>query len=381
MQTKIKVIGVIVLAVLVLGFLKTGSTNKVANTNPIKIGASISLTGVAADFGDMSKKAMDLAVEEINNKGGINGRKVELVVEDDRTDPKGSVSAYQKLVHTDNVDAVIGGIFDFTAQPLLPLAQQDKIAFVSPINFVIKGAMEMNPYTFVLYPNFDTVVGQLQSVIIDDKNIHRLGMIRYNSAFGESIEHSLSSFIASWHDAESNPLFVAEKYNAIGSSDFRTNITKLKDKNLDAVFLDMLDFDIVKYLTESKALGFNKKIIAYTTLRDVLQKKDVDFSGLEGAIMLDWEVPSANFENAFKAKYKELPRRGADKSYDAIYMLAEAIANSSNKSEVPAYIENHSFNTANGSFKLGPDHAVADIAVKVFEVYSGKLVEIKNHTK
>lgn len=375
---------ILILAVLVLGALiysttsKDNSANLGSSANPIKIGASISLTGVAADFGQMSKKAMELAVEEINAKGGVEGRKVELYIEDDQTDPKSAVSAYRKLVDVQKTEAVIGGIFDFTAQPIFPLAEKDKVTFISPVNFVIDGSFEMNPYSFVMYPGFDQVVSELDSVIAS-KNIKTLGMIRFESGFSESIQNTLKGIMQ-----KQSGQFVVETYKAIGGSDFRTNILKLtdsalKDRKLDAVFLDMLDFDIVKYLGDSKNLAFKKQIIGYTTLRDVLKNDKVNKADLEGSIMLDWEIPSAEFSRAFEAKYGEVPRRGANKSYDAIYVLAEAIANVESKESIPKYIENGKFKTKNGTFNFGENHAVTDTPVKVFEVKGGELVEIKSN--
>lgn len=378
--TKTKIVTILlVCAVAIFLYTTQGQKSSVTSAGePIRIGANISLTGVAADFGQMSKKAMDLAVEEINAKGGANGRKVELYIEDDQTDPKTAVSSYRKLVDIDNVDAVIGGLFDFTAQPIFPLAKQDKVTYISPINFVIDKVFEMNEYSFVMYPRFDEVVSELDSVI-KAKDISHLGMIRYESGFSESIQNTLKGIIT-----EENGKLTVETYKAIGSSDFRTNILKLtdsslKDEKLDSVFLDMLDFDIVKYLTDAKNIGFKKQIIGYTTLRDALKDSKINKDDLEGAIMLDWEIPSNDFVKDFQTRYGEIPRRGANKSYDAIYVLAEAIANSANKAEVSSYIESHLFSTKNGDFSFGSNHAVKNTPVKVFEVKNGELVEIKSN--
>ena len=171
---------------------------------------------------------------------------------------------------------------------------------------------------------------------------------------------------------------VTETYLGIGTSDFRTNILKIKNQTLDAVFLDMLDFDIIKYMNEARNLGFKKPIIGYTTLRDVVNNKDVNKADIEGALMIDWEIPSDEFSKAFFVKYGEMPRRGANKSYDTIYVLAEAIANTNSQKDVPKYMETHSFKTLNGSFEFTPEHTVAKTPVKIFEVRNGQLVEIKS---
>lgn len=366
-----KIIYIVLIAVLALGLVwALEINNKPKVTGPIKIGASTSLTGVAADFGEMSKKAMELAVEEINADGGIEGRKVELYIEDDQTTPQGSVSAYQKLVSINNVDAVIGGIFDFTATPLFPLAQKDKKVFISPIQFQIDKTFELNEYGFVLYPEFNQAISELDSVI-NDKQIKHLGMLRFQSGFGESIENTLTGIMDEGQ-------FTVETYAAIGSSDFRTNILKLKEKNPEAVFLDMLDFDIVKYLSVAEELQFKPQLIAYTTMRDVFNSPEVDKNKLEGTIMIDWEVPSDQFSKRFENKYGEKPRRGANKSYDAVYVLAEAIAKSDTQEDIPKYLEKNEFKTVNGITKFTSKHAVSSTPINIYEIKGGELVLIKS---
>jgi branched-chain amino acid transport system substrate-binding protein len=369
-----KIIYIAVVLAIVLGLVWVLEINKKPQiTTPIKIGASVSLTGVAADFGEMSKKAMELAVEEINADGGIDGRKVELYIEDDQTTPQGSVSAYQKLVGINTVDAVIGGIFDFTAQPLFALAQKDKKVFVSPTNFQIDNTFETNEYSFVLYPQFNQVISKLDSVI-QDKKINHLGMLRFQSGFGESIESTLAMIMKS----NTQGVFDVETYAAIGSSDFRTNILKLKEKNPQAVFLDMLDFDIVKYLGVAEELNFKPQLIAYTTMRDVLNNPEVDKKKIEGSIMIDWEVPSDEFSKRFENKYGEKPRRGANKSYDAVYILAEAIAKAETKDDIAKYIENNEFKTIGGTTVFTSKHAVSSTPINIYEIKSGELVLIKS---
>ena len=79
----------------------------------IKIGAVLSLSGPAAAYGDASRQAIDLAVQEINAGGGINGKELVVVYEDDHTNAQQAVSAFQKVANIDGVAAVIGGTWDF----------------------------------------------------------------------------------------------------------------------------------------------------------------------------------------------------------------------------------------------------------------------------
>ncbi len=359
-----------ILILVVVGFIFQNRELENMNNDPIKIGAVLSLTGVAADFGDMALKAMNLAVDEINEQGGIEGRLVELYVEDDQTTPQDAVSAYNKLVGIQGVDAVIGGLFDFTAQPLLSLAKRDEIVFISPINFIRQGSFDMNEYTFVMYPRFDDVVQELNDVIAQ-REVDSLAMLRFESAFSESIQNTLSRL----EDSGEVDAFTVETYKEIGASDFRTNILKLQDAEPDAIFLDMLDFDTVKYIKEAAALGFDPAIIGHTTLRDVLNNPEFDSKLLNGAIMLDWEIPSEDFVEVFEEVYQERPRRGGVKSYDAVYVLSEAIAQSA---PVHEYLEKTTFSTINTpSLRFTEEHGAESTPIKVYEVVGGEFVEIE----
>ncbi len=365
------IIVLLIVIVAVTVFWQSNNNHKKQVNNPIKIGAILSLTGVAADFGDMSQKAIKLAVEEINQNGGIDGRLVELYIEDDQTTPQTAISAYQKLNSINHADAIVGGLFDFTAQPLFPIAEQNKKVFISPVNFQIDNSFEMNKYSFVMYPKFSKVISELDSVI-KDKNVKHLGMIRYKSSFGESIQSTLSQIM------QNKGELTVETYSTIGSSDFRTNILKLKDKNLDSVFLDMLDFDIVKYISIAESLQFKPQVIAYTTLRDVFNNPKVDKSKLEGAIMIDWEVPSDEFIKRFESKYGEKPRRGANKSYDAVYVLAEAIAKANTEDGVATYLEKNSFTTVNGKTAFDESHAVENTPINIYQIVNGEMEVVKS---
>jgi len=372
-NTKTKKIAGIVIVIILFIILITASRTNLQNERensqgPIKIGASISLTGAGAQFGEMSQYAMEMAIEEINASGGMDGRMVELYIEDNATDPKDAVSTWRKLVDIDKVDAVIGGMFDFTTQPLLALSESEKITVISPINFVIDGSFEMTEHSFVMYPEFEKVIKELNTVIVKD-DIGQMGMVRFQSDFGGEIERVLSGLLVE----NEKPALVVETYAEIGGSDFRTPILKLKEKGVDTVFLDMLDFDIVKFLNRADELDFHPRIIGYTTVRDVVGKTDL----IEGAIMLDWEVPSDDFVKRFIGKYGFAPERGSSRSYAAIYVLAQAIANSDEQSQVASYIEKNTFNTIDGKVSFTESHAVASTPVKIMKVEGGKLVEVK----
>lgn len=366
------IIGIIIILLIIWIATSVQKSKEVSENPPIKIGASISLTGVAARFGEMSKMGIDLAVEEINSNGGINGRLVEVVIEDDETNPTKALGAMQKLVSIDKVDAIIGSLFDFVTQPLLTKAEELKLPLISPANFRIPGSFDMNEYTFVLYPDFEKSLRAMKYVIESDADIQNLAIVRFQSEFSTEIERVLNNIMIELK----RPSVVSEVYAEIGSTDFRTPILKLREKNIDTVFLDTLDMDTVAFIKTANELGFKPKYITHTTLRDSFANSDIDTKILENIVMLDWEVPSDEFLERFQNRYGIRPIKSANKSYNAVYVLANAIANGSEKEGIKEWMEENIVTTIDGKIEFTKDHSVITSPVKLWRIEGGKFVEI-----
>mgnify|MGYP001570962853 FL=1 len=355
-------IGIAIVLLIIVAVRVTGNKG---SDETIKIGSVISLTGFAAPWGEYAKNAMELAVKNINENGGIDGRKVELIVEDDHTEGKDAVSAYNKLVSLNNVDGVIGGVFDFTAQPLMPLAQNNKIALVSGSNFRIAGGFDLNDQTFVMLPDFNKVIRELKTYI-QKENIKKLAVVHFKSTFGNEIAKTLDAVMK---ENGQNGI-VNEEYAQIGDNNFRTTIAKLKAQGVEAVFLDMVGNDPVNFLVQAKQLGFNPKIISYNGVTDSFAN-EADKSLLEGVVILNWEVTTSEFSKLYKNAYGIEPTKSADKYFDAVYVLANAIANSSDKASVASYISKNSFVTPNGTIRFTPEHAVETVPVEIQVIKNG----------
>lgn len=351
------VIVVALLALLVNGWI---SSNKLSNENPIRIGAVISLSGDASPWGEYARDGMNLAAKTINANGGVNGRKVEITIEDDHTDPKQGVSAFNKLVTIDKVDGVIGGVFDFTAQPLIPLAKTNQIPFISASNFRIPGGFDLNEYSFVMLNDFSETIRELGIYIKPNTDIKKFAVVHYKSTFGEEIRKTLSQMMLSLgrNDVLDYP------YASIGNNDWKTTIIKLKEAGVDTVFLDMVANDPLNFLKQSKQLGFNPKVITYNGALDSFANES-DKSLLSGVILLNWEVVTQEFDNLFKKEYSRGAGKSADKYFDAVYVMAQTLANVKDKSKAPEYMISTTFSSPNGTTKFNANHVVEDVAVEI----------------
>ena len=101
----------------------------------IKIGAIVFQTGDAAEYGVWVKNGLEMAKDEINTNGGINGQQVELFYEDDNTNPKTAVTVFNKLMTTQNIPIVIAGVTSKSAMALAPNAEAKKVVLFSPCSF------------------------------------------------------------------------------------------------------------------------------------------------------------------------------------------------------------------------------------------------------
>ena len=329
------------------------------STNPIKIGAVISLTGFAAPWGEYSKQGIELAVKNINDAGGINGRPVQIVIEDDHTDAKAGVSAFNKLTSIDHVQGIIGGVFDFTAQPLMPLALNNKIPFISGSNFRIAGGFDLNDQSFVMLTDFNQTIRKIEPYIASS-SIKKLAVIHFKSTFGGEIAKTLDGVMKNLGKGG----IIDEPYAKIGDNDFKTTIITLKKQGVDAVFLDMVANDPLIFLRQAKQLGFAPIVMSYNGALDAFTN-ETDKSLLNNVVILNWEITTPAFATMFKSAYGVEATKSADKYFDAVYVMAQAIAGSSDSSQVSTYITKNTFATPNGTISFTADHAVKDTTVQV----------------
>jgi branched-chain amino acid transport system substrate-binding protein len=367
---KLTIIVVIAIIVIVLiSVFSTKPSSPAGSKEPIKIGAVLSLTGDAAPWGESAKNGIDLAVKDINSKGGIDGRKVQVVIEDDHTDAKNAVSAYNKLVNVDHVSGVIGSVFDFNTQPLLPLAENNKIALITPPNFQIKGSFDLGSQSFSMLVNFDDMVSKYGDFLKQDK-IRKLAVVHFTSTWGVEISKVLGNIMQSY--GKSKP--IEEAYTKIGGNDFKTTILKLKNEGVDTVFFDMLGDDSLNFLKRSKELGFKPTFLTYIGALEIFNGEQ-DKSLIENVALVNWEISSREFDEMYRKEYGTKPGKSADKSFDALYVMATSIANTTRTSEVADYIAHNSFVTPNSTIAFMPDHTVNSTPIEIDIVKNGELAK------
>lgn len=365
---RILIIGIIII-IIGAGIMRTAFRSQ-KSTDEIVIGGIFSQTGVAASYGEFSRDGALLAEKMINESGGVNGRSVRVIIEDDATDPKIAMNAYQKLVHADKVKGIIGSNWDFVTQPLLTSALQDDIPLITPSNVRVTGSFELPKTSFTMLTDFSNILEKLREVIIRD-DIRRIAIVSYRSTFGDETARVLSSIAK-----EYNKYHEVHWYGSIGNNDFRTMILKMKNANIDTVYLDMVGGDPITFIRQARAAGFNPLYISNSAIADSLKMSESDNALFEGMIVINWEdgTGGKDFEKAFENHYGKKPQKLAHAAFDAVYILAQSIDKSNETKKPYEIMETEAFVSPFRTISFNKEHTVSSVPV-VLGIIRGGVVE------
>jgi branched-chain amino acid transport system substrate-binding protein len=317
-RSKILVAGIIAIIIaLGIGFWLV--SRQKPETNSINIGAVLPLTGSAAQWGGPARDGALLAIDEINNEGGINGKKISLIVEDDKCDPTTGVSATQKLLNSDNPVAIMGAVCSSVTLAIAPIAERDKEILVSPAstNPQITSAGD---YIFRVIPT-DALRGKVFADYISSQGHKNVSILYINNDGGVGNKDAFSTYFQ-----QAGGKIVSVESYAQDARDMRTQLTKIKQAKPDAVLIVSYPDDTPIVLRQAQELALGVPLFFQTEALDdpaVIQKAG---NAAEGAIYILPAKPEGNVAVNFAAQYKEKygrdPETFAAESYDTIKLLA-----------------------------------------------------------
>lgn len=302
-------------------FVAVGCTKGPGRGNDVfKIGAILPLTGDAALYGNNDREGIDVAVEMINAKGGINGKKVTVLYEDSKAEAKNGVSAINKLAN-DNVQLIIDDAISTVTLAMLPIATEKKIIILSTgaTNPTLSGA---SPYFFRIW-NSDAEEGVFAANACFEKlSVKKMAIIYVNNDYGKGLKDVFNK-----EYTKLGGQIIAEETFEKGDKNFRGIVAKIKQANADAIYLVGYASEtgiIAKQLRESKVAS---KIIGTVAMEDPVFLKLAEKAS-EGVIYVfpkASEGPAvAEFKEQFKKKYHKDPGLLCDAGYDAANLVISA---------------------------------------------------------
>lgn len=369
---------ILILVIAIIGFnsSSTGLLSLGGPTETLKIGIVATQTGVGAYHGEQEIKAVNLAVEEINAKGGINGKKIELIVEDSQSVPKEAVNAVNKLVNTDKVKFIVGDCWNDTTISFMQMTNDNKVIVVAPnVNL---DQVSKDDYLFRLAPKTKDMMEVLANYAYNDLKLRKVGVILPGTSFSQ--EH-LDDFTESFEKLGGT--VVSQKITP-GATDTRAELSYLKSQNVDAVLDLQFSALVGAMIKQGKELGMNVVWLShYGAETNVLI---TDYKSVSDGLIYPYIYDTENknsqaqsFIEKYKAKYNEYPDSTAANSYDSIMVLAKAIEKAGeNTDKVKAELENtKNYQGVSGIFSFDKN---GDVQKKVIlkQVQDGKFVKIFN---
>ncbi|NDC36757.1 MAG: amino acid ABC transporter substrate-binding protein [Proteobacteria bacterium] len=290
-----------------------------AAAEPYKIGVIYGFSGAAQKWADYGRKGIDLAADEVNQAGGIDGRPVNIIYEDNQTDPKQSVSAYRKLVSNNKVDAIIASNWSILTNPLIPLSAQDKVVVLSPtvMDASVQGKSD---YFFTLGHKIESVREPLKQFLNLNKSIRRAAFLCWDDAWGQAN-------LRIWEEeakAKSVKVVATLCQNDYGS-DFRSEVTRISALKPDVVFVGMYPERVASRMKE---LGLNLPIFTTSVVLEPMRDPGFPAELFDNMYFAYWPS-SDSFREKYITRYGEEPLIEVENHYEAVRSLAKAFGGGS----------------------------------------------------
>ncbi|HBT34133.1 MAG TPA: ABC transporter substrate-binding protein [Pusillimonas sp.] len=294
----------------------------------IKIGELNSYKAQPAFLGPY-KNGMELAIEQINESGGLNGKKVELVIKDDNATTGDAVRVAEELVSRDQVDVLTGTFLSHIGLAVTDFAKQKKTFFLAAEPLTDKIVWEDgNRYTFRLRPSTYMQVAALVPEAVK-MNKKRWGLVYPNYEYGQS---AAATFKKLMKEAQPDVEFVAEQAAPLGKVDAGSVVQALSDADVDAVFNVLFAADLAKFVRAGSQRNFfdDKPVVSLLTgepeYLDPLGSETPEGWVVTGYPWYAIDTPEHKaFLDAYEAKFDDYPRLGSIVGYSAIMSLAEGI--------------------------------------------------------
>lgn len=355
-------------------------------SGPVKVGAVLDITGAGATLGVPERQTLEMLAKQVNDDGGVGGREVELIIEDDQSTEDGAAKAATKLITEDEVDILLGASRTGPSLAMRPIAESNEIPMISlAANAAIVDGSE---WVYKTAQN-DSVVLENIVDLAAEKGWQKLGLIRDASAFGEGVGEALAEIGKS----EGIEVVATEKF-APDASDFTAQMVKIRNADADA--------NLIWGIPPAAALAQK----AYAQLK--LDAPVIQSHGIGNQVFLDTAGASADglsaplgrllvadqlpdddpqkpvieqFVKDYEAEYGESPSTFAGHAYDGFTIAMQAIEEVGTD---PVKLRDHiegidEFIGISGVFAFTPDdHSGLDktaLAIVTVENGSWKLVD------
>ncbi|RTL54183.1 MAG: ABC transporter substrate-binding protein [Rhodocyclaceae bacterium] len=291
----------------------------------IKIGVTEALTGGAAQYGVPIRNGFQLAADEINAKGGVNGNKIQLVIEDEQGKKEEGINVFKKLIFQDKVLMIFGPTLSNSMFAAGPVANAAKTVAFGTSN-TANGITDIGPYIFRNSVMESDVLPVTVATAVKHYKVKQVAVIYGNDdAFTKSGYDVFKKVL----EEQKIPVTTTETY-VKGDVDFKAQLTKIKGTNPDAVVCSCLAEEAANIMLQARGLGIKAPFIGGNGFNSPKLFEISKLAGEGTFVGSPWSnanpaPANKNFVAAYQKKYGGEPNQFAAQAYDAMYVAAAAL--------------------------------------------------------
>ena len=359
-----------------LALISAGATAEAQG--PVRIGASLSLTGSYAKPAQYQKEGYQVCLKEVNAKGGLLGRKVELVLYDDQSAPATGVRLYEKLITDDKVDAVMGPYSSPVSEAVANVTEKYHKVMVAPLAATTSIFKKGRKYAFmVISPAEAYLEGQVD--LAAKRGLKTISIVNEDTLFTKT------AAIGTAELAKKRGLqIVLQEAYPKGNTDFSAILTKLRALNPDVVAASTYFDDAVALTRQMKELNVNPRMYGVTVGGDLPEFYDLLKQNAEyvyGSSQWEASLPypgQKEFVEAYKKEFNREPAYHSAAGYAGCVIYAEAVkrANSLDADKVREQLLKMELRTAFGDYKVDADGFQVAHKMVLFQWQDGKKVTV-----
>ena len=341
------------------GEVKSGASNTTGNPideKVVKIGFNFEETGAVASYGTSEQKGAQLAVDEINAAGGIDGKQIEVVDKDNKSETAEAASVSTNLVTQSKVAAIVGPATSGATAAAVANATQAGVPLISP-SATQDGLTKGQDFLFI--GTFqDSFQGQIISNYVSNK-LNAKKVVLYTDNSSDYAKGIAKSFRDSFTGE-----IVADETFVSGDTDFQAALTKIKDKDFDAIVLPGYYTEAGKIVNQARGMGIDKPIIGgdgfngaeFVQQATAERASNIYFiSGFSTTV--DVSDKAKAFLEAYRAKYNEDPSTFAALAYDSVYLVANAAKGAKTSVDIKNNLaKTQNFEGVTGQTSFDADH-------------------------
>lgn len=349
------------MAVSLMGCGKGGS----AKSDEIRIGALFELTGAVANYGKSSLNGAQMAVDEINGKGGINGKKIRLVSADNKSEPSEAGNQATKLITKDKVAVIVGPCTSGSTAAASPVVSGSKVPLISPSatapGITVDDKGKVRPYIFRVCFT-DPFQGKiLATFAVDELKLKKIAI--YNDSSSD-YSKGLAEVFAKTLESKGGEVVAQEAFLA-KDQDFKATLTKLKAANPEALYVPAYYEEVSKIVKQAREVGITCPILGSDGWDSPKLVEIAGADALNGTYYSsfyssqDTDPHVQQFIKDYRKKYNAEPDGFAINGYNCILVAAEAIkqAGSPDGTKIAKALEGlKDFQMAAGKMTVDPEH-------------------------